>query len=396
MTNNSILDQKMKEMAVNNLPAKEKKEYRLKTVETIFDQLTNRENRYIFYCPDMPMVNNLVKLIYETAYEVEGLGYNVLILHEINGFKCKWLFELEDYKHLKDLKIDYIIKKQSKKSKKQKANYSFKPSDTLIVPDQFQEILDNLAEVKLIQKVVLVSSYTGLSSLSPGVDYSVLGVKKLIFTEKKLMEDYESLFKIDSILADKYPINQETFVPRTDVKQIFPTICVSNIGNNELTQEIINVFHAKYPHLRTFTFKILARDSFANYVECFHHCALLLILDKNMGNNQMILEALNMGVPVGTIYRRESENELLESIFFGHNSFEIADSLASFCQTWLNNSTAIITKEVIAFAHKLDIASYSYEDYSQQLLKGFQEIQMDRVKYFAGIKQSIDAQDVVG
>jgi hypothetical protein len=392
---NSIIDQKIKEMAVNNLSAKDKKEYRLKTVNNIFSQLSDRENRYIFYCPDMPMVNNVVKLIYETAYEVENLGYNVLILHEITGFKCKWLFELEEYKHLKDLKIDYIIQKKHKKSKKQKAVYGFKPSDTLIVPDQFQEILENIAEARAIQKIILVSSYTGLSSLSPGIDYSVLGVRKLLFIEKQLKEDYESLFKIDSILINHYPINTEVFKIRTDVKEIYPTICISNIGNNEFTQEVINVFHSKYPNLRSFSFKILARDSFESYIDCFKYSALLLILDKNMGNNQMILEALNMGLPVGTIHRRESEGELLENIFFGNNSFEIADSLSVFCQNWLSMSTNFITKSVIDFANKIDISSYTYENYLGQLQKALEEIQLERVKYFSTIKQSIEAQDIV-
>jgi hypothetical protein len=394
MGTNSILDQKVKEMAINNLSGKDKKEYRLKTVENIFSQLSDRENRYIFYCPDMPMVNNLVKLIYETAYEVEQLGYSVLILHEINGFRCKWLFELEQYKHLKELKVDYIIKKTSKKSKKQKANYSFKPSDTLIVPDQFQEMIDNLAEVKLIQKVVLVSSYAGISSLAPGMDYASLGIKKLLFIEAKLKEDYEILFNIEGLLIDKYPINVDVFKKRENVKEIYPTICISNIGNNELTQEVINVFHAKYPHLRTFGFKILPRDSFETYIDCFNHCALLLVLDNQMGNNQMIFEAMEMGIPIGTIQRRESEGPLLENIFFGHNAFEIADSLAGFCSNWLSMSTSTISNFVNESATSMNIEEYSYENYSNQLRIAFEEIQMDRVKYFSSIKHSIESQVV--
>lgn len=393
MSNNSIIDQKMKEMAVNNLPAVDKKKYRLQTVEGIFGQLSDRTNRYIFYCPDMPMVNNLVKLIYETAFEVQELGYSVLILHEINGFKCKWLFEM--YSHLKELQVDYVIKKVSKKSKRQKSNYSFKPSDTLIVPDQFQEMMDNLIDVKLIEKVLLVSSYTGLSVLSPGIDYSVLGIKNLLFLEKKLFVDYSSLFQIDGVLIDKYPINKDVFVKRTNTKEIYPTICISNIGNNELTQEIINVFYAKFPNLKTFTFKTLARDNFENYIECFNHCALLLILDKNMGNNQMILEAISMGVPVGTIHRRESEDRLLENIFFGNNSFEIAESLGSFCKDWLTISTNKITEAVFDLGSSIEIEKYTYENYSEQLRKCFEKIQLDRVKYFAGIKQSIEAQEIV-
>lgn len=394
MGSNSIIDQQIKQMAVNNMPAVDKKKYRLKTIEGIFEQLSDRTNRYIFYCPDMPMVNHLVKLIYEIAYELDKLGYTVVILHEIDGFKCKWLFE--KYKHLKDLPVEYIIKKVGKKSKRQKSNYSFHPADTLIVPDQFQEMIENLIEVKLVEKILLVSSYAGLSSFAPGTDYSVIGVKKLLFIEKKLHTDYSSLFKIESLMIDKYPINREIFSKRENIKEIYPSICISNIGNNELTQEVVNVFHAKYQNLKTFTFKILSRDSFENYIECFKHCALLLILDKNMGNNQMIYEAFSMGIPVGTIHRREcEENNLIENIFFGNNSFEIADSLASFCQDWLTLSTSKITTAVNDMAGTLSINEKTYENFSSQLREAFEIIQLDRVKYFSGIKQSIEAQEVI-
>lgn len=394
MAKSSIYNQQLKEMQVNNLSSEDKKEYRLQTVDNIFSQLTDKTNRYIFYCPDMAIVNNLVKLIYETAYEVETLGYNVVILHEINGFKCKWLLESEEYKYLEDLNIDYIIKKKSSKSKKTKAIYSFKPSDTLIVPDQFQEIIDNLAEVKLIQKIVLVSSYTGLSALAPGLDYSVLGIKKLLFTEEQLKKDYTDLFNVESFLIDHYPINENVFIERRNVKEIYPTVCISNVGNNELTQEVINVFHAKYPNLRTFSFKLLSRDNWENYTDCLKHSALLLVLDRNMGNNQLIYEALSMGLPVGTISRRECSTELLENIFFGSNAFEIAESLAHFCENWLKLSTNIITDAVVQFKNTLGLSKFNYDSYQNQLRIVFEDLQLERVKYFAGIKQSIEKVDM--
>lgn len=391
---NSLISQKMKEMEINNLSPSDKKDYKIKTIESIFEQLTNRSNRYIFYCPDIAIVNNLVKLIYETCYSVKQLGYEVIVLHEIDGFKCKWLFEQKEYKHLKELKVEYIIKKKSNKSKKTKSNYAFKPSDTLIVPDQFQEILDNLIDVKLVQKVIFVSSYTGLSALPLGVDYSVLGVKKFLFLEKKLKDDYESLFKLDSILIDKYPIN-EIFYQKRNVKEIYPSICISNIGNNELTQEIINIFYSKYPNLRTFTFKILSRDNFENYIDCLTHCAALLILDKNLGNKQIFYEAINMGIPIFSFNRRECEGELKENSFCGNDSFEIVDNLSIFCQHWLTLSTNFFTKQIETLGDKLGIKEYTYKNYTKQLKFAFEDLQQERIKYFSGIKQSIEKEESV-
>jgi hypothetical protein len=391
MSNNSVFDAKIKQMSFNKLSDSEKRNHKAKTIEAIFEQLGNRENRYIFYCPDINMINNLVKLIYETAFEVQELGYKVMILHEINGFKCKWLFET--YSHLRDLEVDYIIKKKSSKSKKTRSQYAFKPTDTLIVPDQFQEVLDNLADVRLMQKVLLASSHTGIGSLVPATDYSVIGVTKVLFVEDRLKEDYESLFKLDSHVIS-YPINTDLF-NKDNVKptEVFPVIAVSNIGNNDLTQAVINIFHAKYPNLRTFTFKVLPRDSFDNYIETLQQCALLLILDKNMGNNQMIFEALQMGVPVGTTIRRECAGELGEQVFMGTDAFEIADNLALFVEQWLNNSTTLFTTSITDIADSMNLSSYTYENFSEKLRVAFNDLQDERVKFFATIKQSIEKQE---
>ena len=150
---NSLIEQKMKLHRIENSSEDFKNQYKIKTLDSVLEELKNNKNRYIFYCPDIAIVNNLSKLIYETAYEAYKAGYSVLVLHEIDGFKCKWLYENEAYKHLREVPVDYIIKKKSKKSNKTKSNYAFKPADTLIIPDQFQEMLDNLIDVKILQKV---------------------------------------------------------------------------------------------------------------------------------------------------------------------------------------------------------------------------------------------------
>ena len=392
MGNNSVFDAKIKQMHFNKLPDSDKKEHRHKMLETIFKQLGDKENRYIFYCPDIPYVNNLVKLVYEIAFELKELGFQTMILHEINGFKCKWLFEQDEYKHLREIEVEYIIKKKSSKSKKTRSQYAFKPTDTLIVPDQFQEVMDNLADVKLMQKVILVSSHTGISALAPATDYSVLGVDNIIFVENKLREDYESLFKITPLRVD-YPINTNVFQRDNEPTQIYPAIAVSNIGNNDMLQSIINVFHAKYPNLRTFTFKVLPRDNYEDYIDTLQHAALLLVLDKNMGNNQMIYEALAMGLPVGTFVRRECEGELGEQIFLGVDAFEIADNIALFCESWLNNSTNVFTDSIKGIAKDLGMDKLTYENFSTTLLDAFNHLQQERVKYFAAIKQSIEKEE---
>jgi len=382
----SIIEQNLKQARIDSMPEKEKKGYKLRLLEEVFLQLSNKDNRYIFYCPDIAVVNTLVKFIYETAYEVQQLGYNIVVLHEIDGFKCKWLFN--EYKHLKTLNVEYIIKKKSRKSNKTKSQYSFKISDTLIVPDQFQEILDNLIETKLIQKVILVSSYSGLSSLNPSYDYNTIGVKKLLFTNKELKEDYEKLFSFEGHMLDEYPL--ETFSIERKETEIYPTICLTNIGNNELAQQIINVFYNKYPNLKIFTFKVLPRDNYEYYIDSLKHCCLLLVVDKILCSSQMIDEAIQLGIPVASFKRRQVDNELNENISFGSDAFEIAESLAVFCEHWLNLPTQTITDSILKISTNLKFKEKSIDKFKEQIKNICLDLQEERIKYFASIKHSID------
>ena len=386
----SILEQKFKEKSIDANP-EFAKQYKQKVIEQIFSELSDKRNRYIFFCPDMAAVNNLVKLVYETAFEVKSLGYEVLVLHEIDGFKCKWLLNQEEYKHLKDIKTDYIITKKSNKSKKTKSNYAFKPSDTIIIPDQFQEMVDNLLDVKILQKILLVSSYASIYHLSPGYNYSNLGINKVLFAEDKLYEDYCKIFpnSVDDFISlKKLPINKNFFGDRID-REVLPVISISNIGNIELAQQIMNTFFNLYPQLRVFSFKILDRQDMELYRENLKKSALVLLLDKVIGNSQIFLECISMGTPVGTISRDELNSNLLSNVFFGNTALEIVENLATFCSNWLSLSTAMISEGVKSIE---DTSGNTYENYKLELNKVFNELQEKRIEYFAKVKQTLDSQ----
>lgn len=384
----SVIEEQLKVVRMENQSETFKKDYKYKTLENVLEDLDKKNNRYVFYCPDIVLVNSLVKLIYEIAYEAWADGYEVVILHEINGFKCKWLYETPEYKHLKEVPIDYIIKKKGAKTKRTSNQYAFKPADTLIVPDQFIEMLENLVQVKILQKVVLVTSYTGLSSIQPGTDFKTLGVDKVVFAEKTLGKDYNSLFRdLDSSYIDRYPINTDLFTPRVE-KDVIPLISVSQIGNNDFVQQVINIFYNKYPNLRVFNFRLLDRTNIELYVENLKRAALLLVLDKSLASMQMIYESIQMGCPVATTKRTESEQSIAENTYFGDTAFEIAENLAIFCQTWLNNRTKVFTEETLKLK---DLKEYSYEKFGEQVISVVEELRQKRIEFFTKVKASTDA-----
>lgn len=381
----SIIEQQLKLAKIENSSDEFKKEYKNKALETIISEIANDKNRYIFYCPDIVLVNTLVKLIYETAYEFHKSGSEVVILHEMNGFKCNWLFKDENYKHLKELKLDYIIQKKGAKTKRTTNNYSFKVSDTLIVPDQFIEMFENLTEVKLMQKVLLITSHVGISSIQPGTSLKGLGIDKIIFTEEKLREDYELLFNdIEYLSLINYPINSKAFSNRIE-KEITPFITVSQIGNNDFVQQVINIFYNKYPNLKFFNFRLLDRNSLELYIENLQKAAGFLVLDKNLNSLQMIHEALSMGCPVFTTKRREVEDSLSANITLGVDAFDIADNLAKYCQYWLTEKTSSVDEETKSL---VDNSFRTYENFNKEIIEIMSNLKQNRVEFFAKIKEN--------
>ena len=391
----SIFSQKfkhdLKQKEFNNLSEDKKLEQRLKVYETIFAELGDRQNRYIFYCPDISVVNNLVKTIYEFAFITKKLGYNVVVLHEIKGFKCKWL--LEQYPEYKDLNLEYVIFKRGKKSKKETNLYSFKPTDTLFIPDVFQEILENILEAQTIQKVVLITGYTGIGALPMGYDYKSLGVEQLVYLNPILADDY-SFFKNTehNHIVDSLPINKELFSP-VDPLEVMPIICVSKIANDKLAQQVINIFYNKYPHLNFFAFKVLDRTNYPSYIKCLKYSCLFINLDEFVGFNQPYFEAINMGIPTATYVRRElkfeNKNFAEEVMSFDKDPFEIADFIAQYCNFWLNNPTSIFIENTKELCKKIKIDKYTNTNLEKQLKKLIENLQESRIKFFSAFKNSI-------
>ncbi len=373
----SLLEQQFKQKSIDNSSEEFKKNYRLKTLDEIFKQLGNRENRILFYCPDIPLVNDLTKIIYNLAYTLEKYKFNVTIIHEIHTYKCKWLID-EDRKYNK-LKVDYFIKKKGSKTKKTSNNYSFKPSDTLIVPDQFIEIFDNLNSVKLIHKVVLFNSLGSLSSLSPGIDFNSLKIDTAIFLNKTLEDLYSSLFTFKSKYLLEYNYVDYTDVKR-DSEEVLPLISLSNIGNVEFVNQVINVFYNKYPYLRIFNFRILDRNNYSLYKENFEKSCLILALDKTLNGTVIFDEAAKFKIPIITNKRPELNEEYLKLIYAGDTCLEIADAIAEFCSYWLNT----FTKEV-------DDSSEDYieKPFEEKLLEIFKALTEERALYFKRIKESV-------
>jgi len=390
------LNQGFKQKRIESLSNDKKQLYRNQKIEEIFAEIADNKNRYIFYCPDILVVNNLVKIIYDIALYLKKSGYDVLILHEIKGFKCKWIVNEKGYEDYKNIPIDYIIQKKSKKSKKDKNSYAFKPTDTLFIPDVFQEILENILELKLVQKVVLVSSYLGLGAFKPGQNYKQLDVSSFIFLERRMMEDYKEMFKEEDnqfFLLDKYPIDRKAFnSEKINTKEIWPTIAISSIGNQKLATQITSIFYNLYPKLSIFSFKVIDRMNYEEYTNSLLHSCLFIVFDETIGFKQIIMEAMELGIPVATYERRELNlvKGMKEEIeILSKDPFEIAHTIANYCTIWLQESNIKIKEEVLETKQLMDNEE-NEKDFQISLTKIIEQIRQSKIKMFASIQKHFE------
>lgn len=389
------LNKEFKNKRVSLLSEDKKNELKKGALSTILSDINNKKNRFVFYCPDIPLVNPLIKLVYEVALEVHKAGFSVVMLHEINGYKAHWLFKSKGYEEYKDLAVEYVMTKQAgKKTKKTSTSYSFNVSDTLIVTDAYQDILENILSeesLKLVQKIVLVTGYMGLASMNPGMDYNRLNVNSLVFFDDNIKQDYADLFVTKNYIIDNYPVS--TGFNRTDRKanEVAPVIAISCIGNNDKAQQLINVFYNKYPNLSMFTFSVLGREDMDTYIAGIKTAAAVVIIDKNVVTKQMVYETLSVGTPVLLPKRREyMDNKIvIENYIVEDDIFEMAAQIAEYCNYWLNNPTTAIMDSVWSTADSLALNERTVENFSQTVLGIFGELQENRHTTFNKLITSI-------
>jgi glycosyltransferase involved in cell wall biosynthesis len=381
----SLFQQRLQETARKNaldkLSPEAKKERSLQRLEETFFKLGNKENTYLFYCPDMPFGTTSVKTIYEFAYKLQKLGFKTKVLHEQYGFKPNWFKD----EWVKEVKVDYIQGKPSAKSNKRpEANYRFQPTDTIILPEGFWTLAEGFKDIKPLSKVILALGYGGLMTAEPGLDWSHFGFTDVICLTERLKQDYQAVWPHFRYHVVPYSINTESFTP-VPVDKVYPAIGLS-VRNREDAQAIINIFYNRYPYLDIFEFKVLKRLDTKTYADTLKHCACLVFIDEKAGCPAPPLEAIASGLPTIAVYGRGMEHlSLHPSIQWLENNdfFVIAEALATFCIKWLQDPTVQVTDKEI-------LDNYTNEKVDVALTTTFNELQQNKIQTFTAIKTAID------
>lgn len=297
-------------------------EEKLKNIEKLEDALlriSSKENGIYFLCYDTKdNAKASVKHIYDMALFLKEEGYNSKILVEDNNYKGvkTWLgnkYESIPIVSIKDDRVEMMI------------------DDVLVVPEQYANVLQQLANVRCT-KVMLVQQKEYLyDSLPIGSKFSDYGFDKIITTTnatKKYLQEYfpESLvFVIPPVIEDYFTKSEKTQKPFIAIS------CRDRIKHRKFISE----FYLKYPQLRWITFRDMVQMTNEEFAEGLKECFVSFWVDDDSTFGTFPLESMKSGVPViGKIPMTEPD-WLDENGFWSYDESKLIELLGTYCIAWL-------------------------------------------------------------
>ncbi len=367
----------IKQSNLESFSEEHQNEIKIQKAEEVIEQIANLENRYLFYCPDVPFPVGTVKTIYEHVLFLKKLGYKAEIIHEVQGFKPNWLDTID----FKEIKIHYLSH-QDKKKNFTMPEFPFKPGDTIIVPDGFYKIMEGFYNVKQINKVVFVMGYGGLATAE--FDWSYLGFNNAICVSEDLKNDYEKIWPNINYYVAGYSISKEIFKEIEPAKKR-PLITLA-YRDRESAARFLNIFHLRYPFLSMFSFEIMKKKPVKDYAKTLAESILLVLNDSKSGYPQWPIEAIAVNTPTLILKGRGYEHLYKNPdimVLEDDDEFYFAETVANFCLNWLSEDH---------FNYKTDktiLSNFSEEKVVKEIHDTYNILQKSLAEKFVALKNTI-------
>jgi len=288
-------------------------------LETALDRLEKNESVIYFLAYDTK--NNAraaIKHIYDMASILKESGFNTKILVEekdYTGVKG-WLGDVYDHLPVVTIKEDKV---------------EIHADDTIVVPEQYSNILPQLANIKCTKLMLVQQKEFMFETLAIGSRWSQYGFERCITTTesaKKYILEYfpESLvYLIPPIISDHFkPIETPTK----------PLIAI-NCRDRSVQRKIISEFYLKFPHLRWITFRDMIQMAYGEFARELSECMVSVWVDDESTFGTFPLESMKCNVPViGKIPDTEPD-WLSDNGFWTYDGNKIVDLIGAYVMAWL-------------------------------------------------------------
>lgn len=359
-----------------------KKEEMIKTIEESINKIESKDFNVFFYVLDTKgNPSGSLEYVYQTAYTLKELGFNVTMLHnEKDDFigVGDWLGE--KYSELPHRNVE-------------KENVEISASDFLFIPEIFGSTVITQTQNLPCKRIIIVQNYNYLPEFLPiSKDLEGLKIYDAIVTtkvqEKKVKEYFPSV-QTHVISPSIKPIFRDSTAPRKLIINVISK-------NQDDIYRIMKPFYWKYPVYQWVSFRELRGLDQENLSEAFREAPITIWIDDKSNFGYTALEALRCGdillakVPeTPSDWNLETdekgEKHLTDACIWFNHVDDVPDMLASIVRTWTLDR---IPEDVYKKAHKLDNL-YTQETQKKEIEHSYNEIFTRRVNDFKEVLSQI-------
>ena len=289
-------------------------------LEEALGRLENSESVIYFLVYDTKdNARAAVKHIYDMASILKESGHNAKILVEekdYTGVKG-WLGEAYDHVPIMTIKED---------------NIEIRADDTIVVPEQYSNILPQLANIKCTKVMLVQQKDFIFETLSIGSRWSQYGFDKCITTTESAKRYILEYFP-EALVYLIPPIIGDHFKPlETPTKPLVAISC----RDRSIQRRIISEFYLKFPHLRWITFRDMVQMSHGEFALELGECMASVWVDDESTFGTFPLESMKCGVPViGKIPNTEPD-WLSDNGFWTYDGNKVVDLIGAYVMAWLD------------------------------------------------------------
>lgn len=296
----------------------------LKIVDENISRLRNKEfNLYFFVIDTKGNPSSSLEYIYQTAYVLNNMGYNVTMLHQDKDFigVSEWLGE--KYGNLKHANIETD-------------NVEITPSDFLFIPEIFANVMMQTKKLPC-KRVVIVQNYNHITEFMPvSQTFENLNITDVIVTTKVQEEKVKNWFPY-----------VRTHIVSPSIKPMFrnnsePRKLIINVISKDqsVVNQIVKPFYWKNPLYKWISFRDLRGVSQEVFSEALREAAITIWVDDNTNFGLSLLESLRCGsIVLAKIPNNLSDwmienGDLTNSILWFNNVDDVSNMLSSAVRSW--------------------------------------------------------------
>lgn len=385
--------------------------------------LRNDNYKTYFYCPPMNSPSGGIGVILRAAKNLKDNGHDVAIVYEprqdkkasyeasmkvkkqidvFYRFNPTWVdFDISEIEILPlgDGKIFFNDVDIFKKNKSNEIDEDLKeacsplnvsPSDFLIIPEGFPDVMKKTAQVSCKRIVFAQSWFYTLNAMQPGEKWQHFGIRDVISVSDAITEHLTSVMPGLNVKPFKQGINRDYFKVPEKKSDKFPMVAFSasrGPENKLKTYNIIKHFYAFYPHLKWIRFMELEGMDREEFAEKLASCAFYLYTDDIAGFGTAPLEAMACGThTVGWAAFGGKEYMTQENGFWCNNGdiFQTAEILGLAIDKWLSGE---MDGKDIQEKYEETLAPYTVEKEKENIISIINEYKDERIKELESLKK---------